>query len=505
MQGHSSQGSSSAAVIAGLYRTNTPVIYMVLARPVEKGFFDYRAYIGTWAECSSTSLAESAVMMEQQMKVISTAVTVALPECRLNRLDRKKVAEVVDMLISPSKRFRRRTDLENLDSLVRLDISLPTSATPPPQFHVPSESENPAAGIPVARIIVNGEPRQQLYLEEEDLSRHICILGMTGSGKTTTAMIIAAKLYERGIPFLVLDTHNEYSEFVRSLGGSVESPGKDEFVLNPLENLGLSSLAEHAALVSDIFSDIYHFTSPQSYIFKNCLLSLLTSKEEPSGLTKDISGLVRMIDGYAPRSQYDNETKWALMRRLSPLTEGQAGRSFCGRSSVDLRELLSKPAAIELGYFRDFETRTLFASFLLKSIHDFRLGGEKSSLRHCLIIEEARHLIPLRRMEEPPTVTERLSQDMRKFGESVIYIAQFPSQISPEALKNTGVRIVHRVSWNSDIKLLSDVMNLNETQSRYMSQLQVGQAIINVAKMKSSVLATVQPDEGLLSILQKKV
>jgi len=59
-----------------------------------------------------------------------------------------------------------------------------------------------------------------------------------------------------------------------------------------------------------------------------------------------------------------------------------------------------------------------------------------------IIIEEARNLIPVRRPEEPVTISERLSQDMRKFGESVVYIAQFPSQISSEALKNTGVRIV---------------------------------------------------------------
>jgi len=63
---------------------------------------------------------------------------------------------------------------------------------------------------------------------------------------------------------------------------------------------------------------------------------------------------------------------------------------------------------------------------------------------------------------------------------------------------------VHRVSWNSDIKVLGDAMNLSDTQAKYMSQLQTGYAIINISKMKSSVLAKVVPDEELLSALQKK-
>ncbi|MEM0118240.1 MAG: ATP-binding protein [Conexivisphaerales archaeon] len=492
-----------SSVLSGLYRTNTPIIYFVVAKPVEKNYFEYSTFIGSWAECKDTSLAEAQALLEQQMRVIATAVTVAMPDCNLKRLAKGKAAKVIDLVLSPPSRFRRKVEPEELEQLISFESS--SNITPPtPQFHIPSENENTASGIPIARIIVNEEPRQHLYLEDEDLSKHVCILGMTGSGKTTTAMTLAKRLNERGIPFLVLDIHNEYGDFVRSIGGSVEAPGRGEFTLNPLEDIGASSLAEHAAIVSDIFCDIYHFTSPQSYMFRNSIIALLSTEAHLSGLNRDLSGLLQMIDGSPIRSQFDNETKMALVRRLAPLTEGQAGRALCGRSSVDLKELLSKPTVIELGYFREFETRTLFSSFLLKAIHDYRLGGEKSGLRHAIIIEEARNLVPVRKPEEPVAVSERLSQDMRKFGESVVYIAQFPSQISPEVLKNTGVRIVHRVSWNSDIKVLGDAMNLTEAQAKYMSQLQTGYAIINVAKMKSSVLAKVVPDEELLSVLQKK-
>jgi energy-coupling factor transporter ATP-binding protein EcfA2 len=493
----------AASAFSGLYRTNTPFSYVVLARPTDKEFFEYQAYIGTWVTGPVSSLGECRLSLEGQLKVISASLSVSIPDCRLSRLSASKALSVVEAMLAPTRRFHRRLSAIQMQSIADLEVKVPSASPSPPPFYMPSSFENSIEGIPIARLVVNDQPRQQLYLEYGDISRHVCILGMTGSGKTTTAMTLAKRLNDRGIPFMVLDTHNEYGEFVKSIGGEVLAPGRDEFVLNPLESIGASSLVEHAAIVSDIFGDIYHFTHPQSFTFRNAVLKLLGEAGREGGYTKDISGLVTVLEELPIKSTYDNETKLALLRRLAPLTEGQGGRALCGKGSIDVNELLSKPTAVELGHFRDFETRTLFSSFLVKSIHDHRLGSAKSELRHALFIEEARYLIPTRRPEDPPFVTERLSQDLRKFGEAVVYVAQFPSQISSEALKNTGVRIVHRVSWNSDMRLLADSMNLTEYQMNYLSQLKVGQAIINVARMKSSVLAQVVPESFANSLKQE--
>jgi hypothetical protein len=170
------QQSGIGAVFAGLYRTNTPVFYFVIAKPIEKNYFEYCSYIGSWVECESTSIDEAQALLEQQVKVIATALTVAIPDCMLKKLNKKQVNNVIEMLLTPPSRFRRKIEPGNLERLVNLEQAIGNSEQSVPQFHVPSDSENMLTGIPLAKIIVNGEERQHLYVEEEDLTRHVCIL-----------------------------------------------------------------------------------------------------------------------------------------------------------------------------------------------------------------------------------------------------------------------------------------------------------------------------------------
>ncbi|HKT21544.1 MAG TPA: hypothetical protein VJR06_02830 [Nitrososphaerales archaeon] len=149
--------------------------------------------------------------------------------------------------------------------------------------------------------------------------------------------------------------HNEYASAVTQSGGKVVAPGKDDFTLNPLEVGAGVDPAEHIAMVSDIFSDVYHFTHPQAYMFRNALqkrLSECSGDEVPT-----IEGLVSTIESYPLRSAYDNETKVALLRRLVPLKEGQAGKALGGSSPLKLEELLSTVVCVELGHMRDVQSR----------------------------------------------------------------------------------------------------------------------------------------------------
>jgi hypothetical protein len=83
---------------------------------------------------------------------------------------------------------------------------------------------------------------------------------------------------------------------------------------------------------------------------------------------------------------------------------------------------------------------------------------------------------------------------MRKFGESVMYIAQFPTQTSSEKIKNTGVRIAYRISWTSDLNMLADPTNLSSELARCLGQLGAGQTIINVVRSKNPVLVNIVSD-----------
>jgi len=70
-------------------------------------------------------------------------------------------------------------------------------------------------------------PRGEVSIPVEALTRHVCILGTTGSGKSTTAAIICLELARLKIPALVLDRTGEYAELLSSIKPWVLRPGEN--------------------------------------------------------------------------------------------------------------------------------------------------------------------------------------------------------------------------------------------------------------------------------------
>ena len=285
--------------------------------------------------------------------------------------------------------------------------------------------------------------------------------------------------------------HNEYGKRVADAGGKVVAPGTDDFSINPLEVGPGADPAEHIAMVSDIFSDIYHFTHPQAYMFRNALQKRLgeTSADE----VPTISALVKTIEAYPLRSAYDNETKVALLRRLVPLTQGQSGRALGGSAPLKMEELLGTTVCVELGRMRDVQSRAVFSDVMLKMVYEEKVR-RKGALDHLTVVEEARNIAPARRAEDPPSVGERMVSELRKFGEAMIFVAQFPTHVAAEVVKNSGTKIIHRLAWPDDVSLIGDSIGLNQKQLEFLTKLKVGEAVVGLTRVQQPILVQVRPD-----------
>ncbi|HVB95934.1 MAG TPA: hypothetical protein VND41_04960 [Nitrososphaerales archaeon] len=250
-------------------------------------------------------------------------------------------------------------------------------------------------------------------------------------------------------------------------------------------------------MATDIFADTYHFTHPQAYMFRNALQRCLgeaADREVPT-----LASLVSTIESYPLRSAYDNETKVALLRRLVPLTQGNVGRAFNSPSSRTVDELLDKVLCVELGNIRETLSRSIFADILMKLIYEARVS-RRSRIEHLIMIEEARNIAPVRRDEDPPSVGERMISELRKFGESMLFIAQFPSQVASEVVKNSGVRVIHRVAWAEDLRLVRDSLNLTQEQLAYVSSLGVGEAVVSLTRLQKPLLVQVEAGGSVLPV-----
>jgi DNA helicase HerA-like ATPase len=146
---------------------------------------------------------------------------------------------------------------------------------------------------------------------------------------------------------------------------------------------------------------------------------------------------------------------------------------------------------VELGHLRDIQSRAVFTDVMLKMIYEDKVR-RKSGLDHVTVIEEARNIAPARRPEDPPSVGERMISELRKFGEAMMFVAQFPSQIASEVVKNSGTKIVHRVAWPDDLMLIGESLGLSHKQREYLTKLRVGEAVVGVARLQNSVLVQVR-------------
>ncbi|MDG6902200.1 MAG: ATP-binding protein [Nitrososphaerota archaeon] len=481
----------------GLRRAGVPFVYMMLMdQGKERGdsqpVLEFDLVVGTWAD--SKKKEDSSSLLEQRASILAATVGVALPTANVARLVRRDLADFLKSALLPGGKALPQAGTPAVaGALCTFDEMSPLAAglEKTPDFYIPNAAESGQDGMLLGAVRSAGREFHDLRLQMDDLKRHVSILGMTGSGKSTTASLIVRQVAEAGLPTLVLDWHNEYAATVSGAGGKVVAPGKDEFAVNPLEVGPGVDPAEHIAMVSDIFSDVYHFTHPQAYMFRNALqkrLSECSADEVPT-----IDGLVSTIESYPLRSAYDNETKVALLRRLVPLKEGQAGRALGGSGPLKLDELLGTVVCVELGHMRDIQSRAIFCDVMLKMIYEEKVK-HKGPMDHLTLVEEARNIAPSRRPEDPPTVGERMISELRKFGEAMAFVAQFPSHVAAEVVKNSGTKIVHRLAWPDDVALIGESVGLNQKQREHLTRLKVGEAVVSLGRIPSPLLVQVRAD-----------
>ncbi|MDA4126258.1 MAG: ATP-binding protein [Thaumarchaeota archaeon] len=487
-----------SGLFEGLRRAAVPFVYVMLMNQEQNQeksppVFEFDLVIGTWMDGKYKD-EEVYTTLEQRASILSATLSVALPSASVVRLVRGELVKFMKSALLPCGTSLPQTGTPGLvGGLLTFHEMSPHAATleQAPDFYVPNTTESSLGRIMLGGVRSAGREFHDFRLQMDDLKRHVSILGMTGSGKSTTAVSIVRQVAEEGLPTLVLDWHNEYRAAILDIGGKVVAPGTDDFAINPLEMRPGADPAEHIAMVSDIFSDIYHFTHPQAYMFRNALqkrMSETTAEEVPT-----ISSLVRTIEAYPLRSAYDNETKVALLRRLVPLTQGQPGKALGGSGPMKLEELLGATVCFELGQIRDIQSRAVFSDVVLKMIYEEKVG-RKAGLDHMTVIEEARNIAPSRRPEDPPTIGERMVSELRKFGEAMMFVAQFPSHVASEVIKNSGTKIVHRLAWPDDIVLVGDSLGLTQKQREHLTRLKVGEAVVGLTRIQRPILVQVKPD-----------
>lgn len=345
-------------------------------------------------------------------------------------------------------------------------------------------------------------------------ARHALVAGVSGSGKTTTCKSILHQLWhDHSIPWLVLEPSikSEYRSLIHSSIGRdvrVFTLGDETGVplrLNPLEvSLGIH-VQTHIDTLLALFNSAFGWVSPMPEVLSLAVHRLYTNfgwdlatgmnrHSEVAPVQPTLRDLVAVVPGLVNELGYNDDIsstiRAGLLTRLSSLSVGAKGLMLNAGHSVPFEYLLSKPSVLEMSAIGNEEEKAFLLGAVLARLaqHRQRQGTTDEGLRHVLLIEEAHRLLTA---VPSPVATEvanprgkavetfcHLLAELRAFGQGVLVAEQIPAKIALDVIKNTTVKIVHRLGANDDRRLLGGTMNLHAAQERFLATLPNGEAVV---------------------------
>lgn len=357
-----------------------------------------------------------------------------------------------------------------------------------------------------------------VYIPLKDLPKHAFFTGMPGSGKTNTMLHIVSQLRRENIPFLAFEpAKKEYRAVFRDKNSKdifLFSPHLQSYFplsVNPLEFPVGVRLSDHINALLEVFQG--------SFVLEGATYKFLSSSIENSYTDlgweiEDINNgemsFPSLQDVYdrlkeeIEQSTYDAELKGNLVSflqvRLGSLMERDAGEVFNSRySSLSPEEWLHVSAVVELealneqakNFFILLVCHYIFETLRISSNSD--RDSVSKQVRHVIFIEEAHNIIASSSQQTAsdsvdPKVSAtayivKMLAEVRALKEAIIIADQLPTALTSEVTKNTGLKLVHRLTSQDDREQIGTSISATPFQLERMASFQPGSAYIHHEKV----------------------
>lgn len=365
--------------------------------------------------------------------------------------------------------------------------------------------------ISLGNLVQSGnEIDTKVYLEKSALNKHIFITGVTGTGKTTTCQKL---LLESELPFLVIEPakteyrilmNNEKTEdiLIFTLGNDKVAP----FRLNPFEFFEGESITSRVDMLKAAMEASFDMEAAIPQIIESAMYSCYedygwnidTDENEKFDNPYDegvysfptLEDLLNKIEIEVTKHDFDDRLKkdyiGSITARLQGLLVGSKGQMLNSRRSIDFRELIEKKVVLEIEGIKNGTEKSLVMGFILTNLCEaLRAKYNKDKhFKHITLIEEAHRLLSkysagdsLNKKNSVETFADMLAE-VRKYGESLIIADQIPNKMTPEVLKNTNTKIVHKIFAEDDKEAIGNTISLSKEQKDFLSSLPTGRAIV---------------------------
>ncbi len=358
------------------------------------------------------------------------------------------------------------------------------------------------------------------------LPKHMFVCGVPGSGKTNTMLHIANSLWngvvtesdgtthKLQIPFLVLEpAKREYRELSlfdipELLIFSPSACTNFPICINPFEfPIGLT-LSEHIGKLCQVFEGAFPIAPPAPFILDRAIQAIYENKgwnyRDINTGTKPYPIMQELYDQFEKElltTNYDSEIQGnirsVLEMRIGSLLRREMRDIFnAEKSTLSPEEWLTKPVIVELEALGEgpanFVT-LLLCTLIRETLKADPLKDKEKPVRHIIFIEEAHNLIAPESqvqdgMDSNPKVAAtafivKMLAEVRALREGIIIADQLPTAMAPEVIKNTNIKLVHRLTSSDDRELVGSTMSASSLQMENMATYTSGQALFAYEKL----------------------
>lgn len=159
--------------------------------------------------------------------------------------------------------------------------------------------------------------------------------------------------------------------------------------------------------------------------------------------------------------------------------------------NMEWSELFGSPCVINLSYAGDDQDRAVIMSLLLQFLYEYRIAETETAnysfndniCRHLVVVEEAHRVMgacidPRLPQFRSAQMFSNFLSEVRAYGQGMMVVDQVPSRLIEDAIKNTNVKIIHKLVAADDSSTIAECIGLTPEEKRVIPKLSIGQALL---------------------------
>lgn len=386
--------------------------------------------------------------------------------------------------------------------------------------------------LEIGKLLYGGSSSEiPVGLPLDTLSRHSLVCGVNGSGKTNTVLSVLDGFMKHDRPFLVIEpAKTEYVDWAIEYNKTVSDskkrikifiPGCEYYAkgklapeklrLNPFEVIDLGGnekrVLSHIDRLKASFAAAFPMQDILPVVVEHLLYELYTEvcpmidKDDPLYMKKGtpmlsninklfIKDLMSNI-GYAQENTQNISA--ALRTRFNSLKFGWKGEMLNNPHLMDMEwaDLFGTPCVVNLSYAGDDQDRAFIMSLLLQFLYEYRIAETETAnysfndnvCRHLVVVEEAHRVMgacpdPRLPQYRSAQMFSNFLSEVRAYGQGMMVVDQVPSRLIEDAIKNTNVKIIHKLVAADDSSIIAECIGMTPEEQKVIPKLSIGQAVL---------------------------